>query len=311
MLARYHRWMYENSEDESVETLRQWVIKEAEFQTIAAETVRGLLPKKEGVRTHFGQNQSQQQVGDLKKSCKVCDGQHGPWRCDEFKKMSVSSRWETAKRLKLCYRCLNDNHMGQDCTRSRVCGLNGCTETHSRLLHRNRNTEPRSRPLGEQVNSRGAAPPTEGEQRKSVNKLSNTDEEVERTTVTMTANADGRAGYVALRMVPIILRNGKNSVKVNAVLDDASTKTYVNADIAAQLGIHGQAQRVNVNVLNGQVETFETVPVEFGLESVNGKVKTTISAFTTNRVTGDMKVINWAKQSKKWNHLKGIQFPTM
>ena len=42
MLARYHRWIFKNSKQESVLTLRTWVIQEADFQTIAAETVHGL-----------------------------------------------------------------------------------------------------------------------------------------------------------------------------------------------------------------------------------------------------------------------------
>ncbi|MCG8049058.1 MAG: DUF1759 domain-containing protein, partial [Candidatus Thiodiazotropha endolucinida] len=41
MLARYHRWIFENQQQESVTALRTWVIQEAEFQTIAAETVHG------------------------------------------------------------------------------------------------------------------------------------------------------------------------------------------------------------------------------------------------------------------------------
>ena len=50
---------------------------------------------------------------------------------------------------------------------------------------------------------------------------------------------------------------------VNALLDDASTKTYINADVAAELGLKGKTEQVTVNVLNGQVETFETRPVNF------------------------------------------------
>ena len=42
MLARYHPWVFQNRKQKSVETLRYWVIQEAEFQTIAAETIRGL-----------------------------------------------------------------------------------------------------------------------------------------------------------------------------------------------------------------------------------------------------------------------------
>ena len=42
MLPRYHRWIFEKREDESVEVLREWIIQEPEFQIIASETVRGL-----------------------------------------------------------------------------------------------------------------------------------------------------------------------------------------------------------------------------------------------------------------------------
>lgn len=41
MLARFHRWVYENNTAESVVSLRTWVIQESEFQTIASETMHG------------------------------------------------------------------------------------------------------------------------------------------------------------------------------------------------------------------------------------------------------------------------------
>jgi len=71
-----------------------------------------------------------------------------------------------------------------------------------------------------------------------------------------------RTGNIALRTVSVFLRNGDHKLKINALLDDASTKTYINADAAAELGLQGHPQKVNVSVLNGQVETFETTPVE-------------------------------------------------
>ena len=65
-----------------------------------------------------------------------------------------------------------------------------------------------------------------------------------------------------------------------------------------------------MNVLNGQTETFETTLVEVELESLDGNVKTTISAFTVERVTGSMQVIDWGKYAASCTHFKGIQFPT-
>ena len=115
--------------------------------------------------------------------------------------------------------------------------------------------------------------------------------------------------FVELRTVPVFLKNGRRRIKVNALLDEPSTKTYLNADVAAELELQEEPQRVTVNVLDGQTETFETTPVEFELESMNDNVATKMSAFTAERVTGNMKVIDWKKHVGKWSHLKGIQFP--
>ena len=46
MLASYHRWIFENNHLESVETLRDWIVQEAEFHTIAAEAIKGIQNQK-------------------------------------------------------------------------------------------------------------------------------------------------------------------------------------------------------------------------------------------------------------------------
>ena len=66
---------------------------------------------------------------------------------------------------------------------------------------------------------------------------------------------------------------------------------------------------MNIGVLNGRSELLETMPVEFGLESIVGKVDMKIHAFTADCVTSNMKAINWRSFTNKWNHLKGIAFP--
>ena len=88
------------------------------------------------------------------------------------------------------------------------------------------------------------------------------------------------------------IKNGERSITVNAFLDDASTKTYVNADDATKLELKGKTETVTVNVLNGQVETFETKPISVELKSIK------VAAYTANRVTGNMTVIDWNRFKK-------------
>ena len=138
MLTHYHRWVFENRKIESVEVLREWVIQEAEFQTKAVEAVQGLTGRVDtrsnntrgsGVsHTFFGRSNSGG-IAELQaenRNCKVCNKQHGVWACSEFKKLEVSKRWDFAKKMKLCFRCLGEGHLGQHCYQTRVCGLNGC-----------------------------------------------------------------------------------------------------------------------------------------------------------------------------------------
>ena len=84
------------------------------------------------------------------------------------------------------------------------------------------------------------------------------------------------------------MENGSKSLIINALLDDGSTKTYLNADIAAKLALHGEIWKSKVNVINGTVATFETALVEFTLRSMNGQVNTVIEAFAVNVVTGNL-----------------------
>ena len=329
MLTHYHHWIYENHKIESVEILREWVIQETEFQTKAMKTIQGLTGKndtrsnlREISHTFFGRSSSGfgSELQTKHQICKICGKSHGIWACSDFKGMEISKRWEYAKKFKLCFRCLGEGHLGQSCFRTRVCGLDGCQEVHHRLLHKHtvdKNTgvliSGYQQPKGVNVDKNGAqhqkstntnqgilsskedVSPIEGE---------NTDRNVD---TTMVAEASKRMGNVALRTVSVYLRNGDRKLKINALLDDASTKTYVNADVAAELGLQGKIQKVKVNVLNGQVETFETTPVECILESLCGK-SFKITALTTNQVTGNMRVTDWSTCADRWPHLKGIAF---
>ena len=76
--------------------------------------------------------------------------------------------------------------------------------------------------------------------------------------------------FMALRTVPVFLTNGDRSLKINALLDDASTKTYINADVADKSDLQGRIEKLTVNVLNGQAETFETKLVNVRQKSTTG-----------------------------------------
>lgn len=83
-------------------------------------------------------------------------------------------------------------------------------------------------------------------------------------------------------------------LKVNA-FDEGSTKTYIDTDVTGEFVLQGTPCRVTANVLNDQTETFETVPVQVELESVDCSVRKTVKAFTTEKVTRNLEAIDWKK----------------
>ena len=63
---------------------------------------------------------------------------------------------------------------------------------------------------------------------------------------------------VALSTMTVVLSNSKD----NASIYDKSTKSFVNVDVASQLGFQGTIQK-----LNGNLETPYVMPVELHVKS--------------------------------------------
>ena len=159
MLTRYHRWIFESGTEESVAALKSWVFQESEFLTMASETTHGLRGNIENInvteptqeptwndqRTFFGEIVSIDSKENI--SCDVCGDNHTILNCSKFERMSVPVRWETAKRLNLCYRCLDKGHIGKSCERSRACRLGGCRKLHNKLLHTNYKRQTKEEPI--------------------------------------------------------------------------------------------------------------------------------------------------------------------
>ena len=280
---------------ESVETLRDWIVQETEFHTIAAETIKGITtnPKK---KTHNNGSFFSDQKSSNFRQCKVCNGKHGVWVCEVFHRMDVSNKWDAVKKEKLCFYCLGDDHYSKDCKRRRKkCGVSDCDKEHHKLLNFQMKDD----------SKKGGGDGAGGQDDHNSNQIKKGDGSNDQTLSTV-SKGDSQ---VALRTIPVILSNGRNKLVVNALLDDESTKLYVNSDVAFQMGSHGSVQRIQVGVLNGKLETLDVMPVELIVESLDGKVKDEVSVFTVKQVTGGMKVVNWNKHKDKWNHIKEIIFP--
>ena len=221
--------------------------------TIAAETIKGLGSPRDNRQQHhsmFGESQRDQKKS--KQKCPECKEQHPIWRCSQFKSLDVKNRWISAKKNRLCYRCLGPNHLGNSCQQKGKCNINGCEETHNRLLHEEVNvqkTEDKKQPIDESKSN------TQTGENSVDRGLEN---KVEQHFNTSMESQEG-VMVMALRTVPVKLRNGNREITVNALLDDGSTKSYINSDVAAELGLDGPVENVTVSTTTGILKTIPTM----------------------------------------------------
>ena len=287
LLSQYYRWIKEKGSLESLEELRRWVAEEAEYQVQASEIKHGLssvgsVRGKSSTKSYFGTTEEKRD-----RPCKVCNQKHPIWKCDMFKGMEHRKKWETAKKLGLCYRCLGKGHLGDSCTWNRECGIDGCKDRHHRLLHE------------EKV----ASGSMEGKADTPV-----TEENKSSTYETVQEHAQRS---IALRTVPVILKHGERRLQVNCFLDEGSDTSYVNEDVVEELGLDGRKGNVVINVVNGQKVNLMSAIMEIGLESLDGRVDTVIIAKTSNNICGGMKPINWLQIKDQWKHLMDAPFPKL
>ena len=101
---------------------------------------------------------------------------------------------------------------------------------------------------------------------------------------------------MALRTVK--LKNENKELVVNALLD-ASTTSYIIYDVAAELELQGPLKTVSIRAMNGNVNTYQTMPVACELLSCHETLKHYILAYTTNKITGNMRPIEWRVNANK------------
>ena len=325
MLSQYYRWLGERRKPETLEVFKDWILDETDYRVKAAEAIKGLKPSKKRFETHLGMVKHADQSKSRAICCFCKTEGHEIWKCVKFKALHTDDRWKIAKDQALCFRCLSNTHKGSSCRRFRECGIDGCKSNHRRLLHAlrqppnpstaaNNSTRPlpavEDDPAIPSATGTPTIPTISPEGGGVVANLPMVGESSIQRTHTATLTAHASSELVSLRTVPVCIKANGKKVKVNAVLDDASTGSLLNEEIAIALGLQSAYERETVRVLNETVESFDTMPVEITLESVDGQTSMALNVYTCARnVTGNYQAVNWNLYKDQWSYLSSIKFP--
>ena len=116
--------------------------------------------------------------------------------------------------------------------------MNGCGETHHYLLHFQKSPINQSR-LRVDARPYVHPPTTPFSNRETANGLAEGNAAIRSVTMETVGQQESQQ-EVALRTIPIILKNGNRRLLVNCLLDKASDTTYVNEDVVEELGLTGE-----------------------------------------------------------------------
>ena len=172
--------------------------------------------------TNFAAVDSNKPPTTSSKQCPLKDGDHKIWMCPKFKQQSVNERYESLKKLKLCFCCLNP-HLIKDCKSERVCGINGCTKKHNRLLHSD-------------------TPKVDNDKRSEQSAPQN------RAGISSMLSTESSA---FLQLIPVSIGNERKCVETIALCDTGSSVSFIDQSLVNLLKLKGKDSVMSVAGIHG------------------------------------------------------------
>ena len=236
--------------------------------------------------------------GSSRDRCLLCDRTHPTVECFRFKKQDVSERWKAVTRAKLCFGCLNSNdHRAADCSQKIKCPELGCDKFHHRLLHSPSYANSSEMVLNVNAGEFEPSQPTNQGQTQS---QANNHQTHVKDSIAVTA-----------KVVPVRIL-GVNGTVVNdyAFLDDGSTITMMNEEIAKKLGIEGEKEQLILQWTKGITRVEEAKRCDVTLAGAKGKEKFNLrGVYCVPNLELSPTSQQGSELAKRYRHLKGLPLP--
>ncbi|KAL3977711.1 MFS transporter (organic anion transporter) [Sarotherodon galilaeus] len=204
-----------------------------------------------------------------------CAPEHHISKCPEFINKTKDEKINWIKRNKRCWRCAR-THQAAKCDLRKACA--SCMGRHLQILC--------------EVNQR---PRTE----------------VNPVVRTLYFDKPSDCPSVLLKVVKVLLRNGKRTLETYAVLDDGSQRTMLLTSAAQHLYLTGKAEKLSLRTVHQEVETIQGSSVSFKISPIAHPEKTyTINnAFATSHLALSDHTYPVSSLQRRYKHLQGIPLP--
>ena len=199
-------------------------------------------------------------VTNVEGKCIACNKQkHSLAYCQAFKAKPVKDKRSFVLEHKMCFNCLKGNHVAKQCPSSYCCQK--CEKRHHTLLHLD--TED-THDLSKQVEPLVAPTSSDNNSSKSSDCNGSTH------LVTYMATQEATTSGPVLMMTAEVILSGldNHQMVVRALLDPASTASFVTERVAQHLKLKGRKQHTIINGIGGtQSSTRSNTVVDITLMS--------------------------------------------
>lgn len=246
------------------------------------------------------------QAKDVKpkaRGCLFCKKDNHPlaW-CYHFAKLEKDKKQEFIRENKCCFRCLKVGHMSKDCKSEPNCKT--CNGKHVTAMHTPFQNES-SRAQNESIQTQNESNRAEISQ--SHKKQENN---TESHVASSCSNMGAGDGFCTLAIIPVKIENGTKSVDTYAFLDSGSSASFIDENLAKQLGASGPSKKVTLDTMGDKHQMTSKIISNLKISDLNGKNNITLpSVMTKNRIPVSQLHIPTQQDIVGWDHLRDVTLP--
>lgn len=203
------------------------------------------------------------------------------WRCDSFKKASLSDRYDTLRRNGACFNCSQKGHRTTDCSSKHSCKK--CSKRHHSTLHP---TDHQQKKSEESI----AAPPQPRPEREiGISIPDNPQGELGSVEAHSTFCAHPKeTGKQVLLSTAVILVYGKGDLyPCRVLLDSGSHSNFISEHFATLLNLSKEPANGSITGLN-DIHTKVRLKIHAKIKSRVTEYATCLEFFIVPRITGQL-----------------------
>ncbi|XP_065082433.1 uncharacterized protein LOC135704851 [Ochlerotatus camptorhynchus] len=216
--------------------------------------------------------------------CAVCKNNHELWKCENFKKMNVSDKYNMLKKSGCCFNCLQKGHRTNGCTSTHNC--RECGKRHHTSLHISEGSSSKSADsiaATQCTTSDDAHPP-----RKESNSCNLVEASRSGTATTLCASVGSPVKQTLLSTAVVQIRGSNSAVyPCRILLDSASQVHFVTERFVNLVAPKKEPVDYTVSGLNG-TNTRLRHRVHMTIESCIGDFSVDLEFLVAPRITGDI-----------------------